>query len=397
VKVNLEDNSFGALKHKIQIYLEDPSNKGISLAEGALSLAQEFESTVAVPSATKELFVVRTAPDNSKMIEKVTISGSNSVLLNIKPVLKKTFSLGKSASPNCNTGCTQTITTSNQNLNVNNGDVICVTGNNITIGFNANGGTIRICGSNVTVQNANLNNSSVLIVTSTGSASFGNLNMNGATTVFQNWGTVSMSSSFSPGGSIINHGTINTNGDYNLNTQSTQTNNGTINVGESMNVNGNTTLTNNGSIVTDDDFKVNGTGLFINNCKLWVKKEFHNNNTVRNYSYIRVDDETVINGGAELGMYNGAMFRTKDIKINGLIKGYVATSLVKVLDDTRINGGGSVTHLIQYCDLDGIETNNGTIGNGATQACGLYIATTACILKEMEQLQILIQIQMVMV
>ena len=348
VKVNLEDNSFGALKHKIQIFLEDPSNKGISLAEGALSLAQEFESTVAVPSATKELFVVRTAPDNSKMIEKVTISGTNTVLLNIKPVLKKTFSLGKSASPDCNTGCTQTISTSNQNLNVNNGDVICVTGNNITIGFNANGGTIRICGSNVTVQNANLNNSSVLIVTSTGSASFGNLNMNGATTVFQNWGTVSMSSSFSPGGSIINHGTINTNGDYNLNTQSTQTNNGTINVGESMNVNGNTTLTNNGSIVTDDDFKVNGTGLFINNCKLWVKKEFHNNNTVRNYSYIRVDDETKINGGAELGMYNGAMFRTKDIIINGLIKGYVATSLVKVLDDTRINGGGSVTHLIQY-------------------------------------------------
>jgi hypothetical protein len=222
------------------------------------------------------------------MIEKVTISGTNTVLLNIKPVLKKTFSLGKSASPDCNTGCTQTISTSNQNLNVNNGDVICVTGNNITIGFNANGGTIRICGSNVTVQNANLNNSSVLIVTSTGSASFGNLNMNGATTVFQNWGTVSMSSSFSPGGSIINHGTINTDGDYNLNTQSTQTNNGIINVGESMNVNGNTTLTNNGSIVTDDDFKVNGTGLFINNCKLWVKKEFHNNNTVRNYSYIRV-------------------------------------------------------------------------------------------------------------
>jgi LruC domain-containing protein len=378
VKVNLEDNSFGALKHKVQIYLEDPATNGISLAEGAISLAQEFESTISVPSATKELFVVRTAPDNSKMIEKVTISGSNSVLLNIKPVLKKTFSLGKSASPNCNTGCTQTISTSNQNLNVNNGDVICVTGNNITIGFNANGGTIRICGSNVTVQNASLNNSSKLIVTSTGSASFSNLNMNGATTEFLNWGTVSMSSSFSPGGSIINHGTINTDGDYNLNTQSTQTNNGIINVGESMNVNGNTTLTNNGSIVTDDDFKVNGTGLFINNCKLWVKKEFHNNNTVRNYSYIRVDDETKINGGAELGMYNGAMFRTKDIIINGLIKGYVATSLVKVLDDTRINGGGSVTHLIQYCDLDGIETNNGTIGNGATQACGLYIATTAC-------------------
>ena len=378
VKVNLEDNSFGALKHKIQIYQEDPANKGISLAEGALSLAQEFESTVAVPSATKELYVVRTAPDNSKTIEKVSISGSNTVLLNIKPILKKTFSLGKTASPDCNTGCTQTITNNNNNLNVNNGNVICVTGNNITIGFNANGGTIRICGTNVRVQNAALNNSSTLIVTSGASVRFDNFNMNGATTVFQNWGTVTIDNSFSPGGTVTNHGTITTDGDYNLNTQSTQTNNGTINVGQSMNINGNTSLTNNGSIVTDDDFKVNGTGLFINNCKLWVKKEFHNNNTVRNYSYIRVDDETKINGGAELGMYNGAMFRTKDIVINGLIKGYVANSMVKVLDDTRINGGGSVTNFIQYCDLDGIETNNGTIGNGATQSCGLYIATTAC-------------------
>ncbi|MFY8019628.1 MAG: LruC domain-containing protein, partial [Bacteroidia bacterium] len=378
VKVNLEDNSFGALKHKVQIYLEDPANKGISLAEGALSLAQEFESTVAVPSATKELYVVRTAPDNSKMIEKVTISGSNSVLLNIKPNLKKTFSLGKSASPDCNTGCTQTITTNNTNLNVNSGAVICVTGNNITIGFNANGGTIRICGSNVRVQNANLNNSSTLIVTSGASVEFDNFNMNGATTVFQNWGTVTIDNSFSPGGSVTNHGTITTDGDYNLNTQSTQTNNGTINVGESMNVNGNTTLTNNGSIVTDQDFKVNGTGLFINNCKLWTKEKLHNNNNIKNYSYIRVDDETVINGGAELGMYNGAMFKTTDMTLNGIIKGYVANSLVKVLDKTRINGGGSVVNFIQYCDVNGIETNNGTIGSGATQACGLYIATTAC-------------------
>jgi len=40
---------------------------------------------------------------------------------------------GLGDSPDCNTGCTQTVTTSNTNLNITNGDVVCVTGNNITV------------------------------------------------------------------------------------------------------------------------------------------------------------------------------------------------------------------------------------------------------------------------
>lgn len=375
--VDLKDQTFDNKAHKIEIFAEDPLKGAVALASGSLTPELPFEASLQIPSQLAELFVVRTAPDNSRIFEKVKINSNNELKLSILPALQKR-SLGKSASPDCNSGCTQTITTNNQNLNVNSGDVICITGNNITVGFNANGGTIRVCGSNVSFQNANLNNGSTLIITATGSASFGNLNMNGASTVFQNWGTVSMNSSFSPGGAVTNEGTINTNNDYNLNSQSSTTNNGTINVGQSMNVNGNTTLTNNGLIVTNDDFKVNGTGLFINNCRLWTKKEFHNNNTVRNYGYIRVDMESKINGGSELGMYNGAMFRTQDIIINGTIKGYSNPSLVKVLDETRINGGGQVINAIQYCDQNGIETNNGTIGSGAAQGCNLYIPTTSC-------------------
>jgi LruC domain-containing protein len=52
--------------------------------------------------------------------------------------------------------------------------------------------------------------------------------------------------------------------------------------------------------------------------------------------------------------------------------------LFKVTGDTRINGGGSVINFIQYCDANGIETNNGTIGSGATQSCGLYLPVTTC-------------------
>ncbi|OYU95806.1 MAG: hypothetical protein CFE21_11760 [Bacteroidetes bacterium B1(2017)] len=377
VKIASTDARFGNTLHNITVYSADPNQGGIKLAEGAVSTSTPFEATISTANTLKEYYIVKVAPDQSKVMEKIAISGNNAQTT--MSVATAPVKLGKtSGGPDCSTGCTQTITSNNTNLNVNNGDVICVTGSNITIGFNANGGTIRICGSNVTVTNANLNNSSTLIVTSTGSASFNNLNQNGTSTTFTNYGTVSMSSSFSPGGTVTNNGTITTTGDYNLNSQSQEVNNGTINVGQSMNINGNTSMTNNGSIVTNQDCKVNGTGLLINNCNLWSKREFHNNGTTRNYSLIKVDAESKINGGSELGLYSGAMFLTYDMTINGTVKGYGSTSLVKVTHDTRINGGGSVINALQYCDVNGIETNHGTIGSGAALGCGLYIPVTAC-------------------
>jgi hypothetical protein len=77
-------------------------------------------------------------------------------------------------------------------------------------------------------------------------------------------------------------------------------------------------------------------------------------------------------------MYNGAMFKTRDMDVNGDIKGYVATSLVKVTGTTRINGGGRLLNYIQFCDQNGIENNYGTISGGAALGCSLYIPTTVC-------------------
>ncbi len=376
--ITLEDATFGVYNHKLQIFTSDPSSNNTPIVSGSISTILPFQVSLSVLSSISDLYVLRTAPDNSKVIEKVKIATNNSIKYTIKSGLKKTTSLGKAGSPDCNSGCTQTITTNNSNITANTGNVICVTGNNITIGFNANGGTIRICGSNVTVQNANLNNASSLIVTATASVSFASLNLNGTNTSFKNWGVVSMSNSFTPGGSVTNDGTINAGSDYNLNSQSNTTNNATINITQSMNVNGSSIVTNNGSITASNNFKVNGTASFINNCKLWVKKEFQNNSIFKNYSYVRVDMESKINGGSELGLYNGAMFSTKDITVNGTIKGYNSTSLVKVLNKTIINGGGLVTSALQFCDNNGIETNNGSINNGAVLACGIYIASGAC-------------------
>ncbi|MFZ4796606.1 MAG: LruC domain-containing protein [Bacteroidia bacterium] len=378
MNISTSDIRFQDAVHVISIYDENPLAGGQLIARGAASVSSPFVSKINLSNTLKRVFVSKISPDGSEISRYID---ANSTIVN--EVLDYTIQVGKKGlgktSPDCSSGCTSTITSSASNINVASNGVACVTGNNITVSFNvSNGGTVKICGTNVTVSGLSLNNGSKLIITSTGSATFSNLNMNGNTTTFENWGTVNISGSFSPGGPVTNHGIFRTTDDFSLNTTSGSTNNGTMTIGKKLNVNGGCTFTNNSSIIASQDIQVNGTGVLINNCYLKTLLKYQNSGTTRNYGYIRVEDETTINGSSEVGLYSGAMFRTKHLQLNGMIKGYVSTSLFKVTNDTRINGGGSVINFVQFCDLNGIETNNGTIGSGATQSCGLYLAVTTC-------------------
>ena len=373
--VSVSDPKFQDAIYMISIYDADPLTGGNLLSRGSANLNTSFVTKLNLAKTIKQVFIRKTAPDNSKLDQVIDVNATN-ISIDLGGVKLGKTTLNKTASPDCNSGCTQTISSNNTNINVNSGDVVCITGSNITVGFNANGGTVRICGSNVSVQNAVLNNGSSLIIASSGSATFNSLNINGSTSSFENWGTATINSSFSPGGLVTNNGVITTPQDINLNSQSNLINNGTISTQQSFNDNSN--CTNNGTITVNQSFQANGGSTLTNNCKIIVNNNFEINSSIRNYGYISVANASHVNGGSELGLYNGAMFKTKDIEINGTSKGYTSTSLLKVTGRTTINGGASVTGYIQYCDANGIETNYGTIGSGATQGCSLYIPTTAC-------------------
>ncbi|MDP3468947.1 MAG: LruC domain-containing protein [Daejeonella sp.] len=386
--ITITDARFNDALHVVSIYDADPALNGKLLSKGSASLKLPFTTKVYLPNTVKEVFVVKTAPDNTSSMQKVAISGlklsvqlSSTLKADLNTLAGTNTLAGIDDSPTCTTGCTQTITTSNTNINVNNGDLICITGSNITVGFNGNGGTIRICGTNVTVQNASLNNSALLIITKTGSATFNNLNMNGSNSTFINYGTATVNGSFSPGGSFTNENTFSTTGDFSLNSNSNFMNHGIMNVGGTMNVNTVNVTSNNGSITTAQNFQLNENSHFVNNCFLWVKANYnHNNNSIlKNYSLIKVNNTTTLNGSSgELALYNGAMLRTTNLTINNKIKGYGTTSLVKVSANTTINSG-KIENAIQFCDLNGIETNNNAqFTGGAVQACTLYIPVTNC-------------------
>ncbi|MGX5689363.1 LruC domain-containing protein [Arcticibacter tournemirensis] len=390
--IGISDTRFQDAIHRIAIYDGDPSAGGAMIAGGAASLVSSFNVKVSLASVINTVYVVKAAPDGSEVIEKVELNGNNVSLsigaqnitrtLVASNVLPRLMSSGSqsavSSSQDCSTGCTTTITTSTHINSNNDNEVVCITGSNITVSLNINGGTVRICGSNVLVSDANLNNTSKLIIAPSASVTFNNLSINGSSSSFENYGTVTVNGSFSPGGIASNNGTLTVKNDFNLNSGSTFTNNGILNIAMSMNVNTSNVSLNTGKIITGGDFKLNGGSRFINNCSLWIKNQFHNNSEMKNYGLIKVDNETVINGGSVTALYNGAMLKTVNMMMNGMVTGSGATSLIKVSARTVINGGAGATGAIQYCDQNGIETNYGSFSNGAAQGCSLYIPVTAC-------------------
>jgi len=387
--VAVTDTRFQNAVHVISIYDGDPNAGGNLLAKGSATLLQAYSSNVTIPALVQTVYVVKTSPDNSKIIQTVVVGNSN-VSLSIGATDLSVTSLDKSpvkaqgnvavnTSPDCNSGCTvPVITTSNTNINVNTGDVVCITGSNITVGFNANGGTVRICGTNVTVQNGNLNNNATLIITSSGSANLNGVNINGTSAAVYNYGIATYNGSFSPNGIFENDGTFTTGGDLNINSGGTFTNNGTLIVKGTMNVNTSNVSVNNGSITTSTDFTINSNATVVNKCSIYAHNNYNDNNIMQNYNLVKADNTTTINSGASTALFNGAMLETVNMMLNGSIVGNGATSLVKVSGSTTINSGATVQNAIQYCAAKGIATNYGKFTGGATQDCSLYIPVSGC-------------------
>ena len=376
VNIGIKDSRFNHALHSISIYDVPPEKGGKLITKGSATNDLPFVTTIYLADEVQTLFVIKTAPDSSVIEEKVTVNAKKiTATLGAVPVAG-----GKPLDgPDCTTGCTRSISISNNNINVNNGETVCITGDNTTVSFTANdNGTIRICGNNVTVQNSNLNNNSKLIITSTGSANFQSLNINTGIG-FSNYGTCSITNTFSVNGPVINTGRLTINSDFNINANSGITNTGTIDVNGFMYIN--SSSNSNKGTITTKGFTLNGGTSFTNFCSLHIANDYINNGIMGNYQLITVGGNANINGGSSVNLYNSAMISTTNISLNGTINGTGTTSLVKVANTTTINGGASINGSIQYCDLNGIEVNNAgpaAFTTGAVLGCSVYIPVSGC-------------------
>lgn len=384
VTVNITDDRFGSANHSVLIYDGDPYNGGNLLAKGSASTTTSYQNTLHISNQLSEVYVVKTSPDNSKIISKMNISGSQSSISfsDIDPTAVKKpagNAYGKTTVIDCNSGCTNTITSTTNNVNVNSGDVLCITGNNITVSFSNVNGTVRVCGSNVTLQNLNLNGSAALLVSSSGSVTMSSLNFNSSSASLQNEGSITISGTSSIQGSFTNSGTYSCSGDFNINSNTTSfTNNGTMNVSGSFNAGSNSgvSVNNNGTINVSGNFQQTSSSTFTNSCSLLVTGNYNQSGPVANYKYIQVGGLTNLNSG-ELGMYNGAMLNTVNFGANVLMKGYGSTSLVKITGSINyMNGSSGFDGNLQVCTNATVSSSKLT--GGAALGCSLYIAQDGC-------------------
>jgi len=378
----ITDQRFGSAIFAIAIYDGNPYSGGNLIATGSATTTAPYVNKLYVSKQLTKVYVVKTAPDNSKIINTLDVTGSSASISfgAIDPnALGKSENGFKITTVDCNSGCTNTITSSTNNLNVNSGDVICITGSNITVSFsNVNGGTIRVCGSNVTLQNLSFNGAASLIITTSGSANVNGINFNSSSASIENDGV--LNGTFADNGIFTNNGTFNSSGDFNLNSNAgVFVNNGTMNVSGNVQNGSPSTATNNGSMAVAGNFQLNSNGPgFVNNCSLKISGNYTQSNRMKNYNLIKVTGTTTINSSSEFSLYNGAMLETVNFLLDAsTVKGYGSTSLVKITGSVNIqNSGAVITGAVQVSSTNSIGSSYLT--SGAATGNSLYIPVTSC-------------------
>lgn len=382
VHINITDDRFATANHTIAIYDGDPFAGGSLLAKGAANTTNAYDVNLYVARTITEVYVVKSSQDNSMIVQKVSLgSGINLSIGATDPNADAKPAGRDAATPldDCNTGCTNTITTSTSNVNVSEGEVICITGSGITVSFsNVTGGTIRVCGTNVTLQNLNMGGYTNLLVLAGGSINVSGLNYNNASVRIINYGTIN--GVFADGGYFTNYGTFNCTGDFNMNsTAQTFTNNGVMNVAGNFNNGSALVATNNATLVVAGNFQHNGgTAAFHNYCSMTINGNMNLSSLLKNHSFVKVAGTTTVNNGGELTMHNGAYFKTNNFILDGVpVTGYGSTSLLKITGSVNImNSGAILTGMLQVCAPTAVPAAR--LSGGAANGCSLYIALGGC-------------------
>lgn len=359
--VGISDSKFQNLIQVISIYSGDPNQGGQILSKGSATLLNPFNTKITIPTTVSDVYVVKSAPDGTKISEKVALT-STSININFGSTGVTKLASAKSSAnersvsavaattpavsePACQTSVT------GSDINMNSNQVVCYSSSNdATISINANlGGTLKISapGKTISIQNYNHTGLNIIIAANT-TVNFSNLELKSNEEI---------------------------------------TNNGTLNITTKIDLHG--TLTNNGTS-TINILQINGSGTVNNYCKL-LATDLRLDKVLNNYSYVKVSNNVDLNSSGRINMIgngaSGAMFETKDMNIaRGLVNGSGATSLFKVsgtidanalLDAKQSSNRQVFTGNIELCTSQDVP--NGFFIAPAKKGCEAYIAADGCI------------------
>lgn len=345
------------------IYLYDDNYRTI---EKAIITNNQVVFNSSIPMSND--FVVAFIPTTRSQLKITDYTGKKIYTMGASNLYKDTKSFINS--PDCNTNCDNTKAGNYSSLTINN-STTCLTGTltgNLTLKNNA---TLKICG-NATILNINFtgNGEKKIIITSYGSLQLNNLNLNNNCFI-ENYSDNCAITSITVNSGVENYGTMNIT-TLNLNNGWIH-NDGTMNITNSVNIGDE--FTNNGSLNCNGNISISGSDVE-NNCKMISLQSISVNHDMENNGYMKAGQNFTLNG-ADIDMGGNSMISTTNLTLNGELNGTAALSAVKVSNSTVINGSGEISGVVNFCDANGIETNNGTIGSSVT-SCSGYIPISSC-------------------
>lgn len=377
--------AYQGMMHKISVYNGNPFIDGQLLVSGSLSNIQPFKGSLQIPSWLKKLYVLNEAPNGIKeLIALDVLPNGISHMFDVSSTKMKS----NPKSPDCTSGCNQTITT-NGVITVSSNKTYCVPGNFTgSATYSSSGGKLRICGV-AQFTSISMGSKSTLEVSSGAKLNVQNLQMKGDATVifYENSEiTVSTLKMDQSGTSIINYSSllmINTGTIF----QGSVDNYGVMKINGSVNVNGifanfnetdisstldvNEEFGNYGSLNVDGNIALNSQSLFTNECKITCGEDFSQNNStlIFNNGYLYCGQTFQVNGNTSTTLANNSMISANDIVLNATIFGQGSRNTLKSSGYARINGAGKyVNGSIEWADNNGV-LNNGSLSNfinGAT-------------------------------
>lgn len=438
VAVDLTQNTTAI--SKISVFYGDPGANGKLVASGSASSKSTFNTTIRVPAALKEIYLVCEFPFGGSSIQALPVSKnidytfSNAKSSNIPSGLKSISDAG----PECD-DCDLVIS-GNGSYTIGNGQKACITENftgSITFESWTGAGTLQVCGT-ATISNLQLTEDAHIIVTQEGSltigsfSSWGNngtitiyenaeliinnnfqtqgnrvenqglLTVNGNMTVqnltsneFVNSGIITLNGNFqlNNGPVFYNDGTLNATGtSFLLNSNSTFENTGTLNINSNtannFQINSGSNFTNNGNLNVGGNISINAGSSIINNCAMICTGNFavNSGDFITTSGFLKGAQSVVLNYSNNIQLRNGSMISTVNLTMNsGGVLGSGSLNSILVSGTFTIYSNNKVDGPIESA-TDDLQISNGTIAdhfvNGAT-VVGLdgitnYIESGSC-------------------
>jgi LruC domain-containing protein len=390
INIQIQSSEARPLPHVIKIFDNDPGATGQLITTGITDPSLLYSAILRIPATLDTVW-----------IENISVLTDSTVLKEYRkvPVVAKRInysftmfspmnnrkSLGIN-DPGCSTGCTKTISTKVNTIQINDDEQVCLTAPfNGNVVFTSSNSTAKliICGTDtISSITGNGNGISNIIISTNGSLVLRNTTLSKV--------------------NITNYGTINATGGINILKDRLFTNygfaqadvltltNGTVNNNGTLNVS--REIDNKGALTNQNLLQISGVLInfasysFVNACRVNIMGDFQQYGNFSNNGYMAVSGNVQINSGSittlsaqsNLEIASASPKAKGQISINGEVTGPLKGSGKITVDGrTDILSNAKFFNQIDICDADGIENIQMTLPSTVT-FCKSYVPATYC-------------------